>query len=355
MIYIVKRFSLGLVLVFACLILASCEKSSQQFVRESAFVMDTFVDIMVLYNDDSRGRLEGEHRAIAREAINATREMEQIFSMHIEGTDIWRINNAGGEFVEVSPHVVRLLEDSQYYFDLTGGRFDVTIGAVTALWDFDGMGDGTLPSHSEVAAVLHTVGTGFEIDGNRVRLNHPQAMLDLGAIAKGYAADYAADVLRAAGVPGIVNISGDSVMVGIRPDAEPWVVGITMPFAPVLSNIAVGYLEVFDSAVVSSGIDQRSFFRNNIFYHHILDVRTGFPVETNIVTVSIITPTGGVRGEGLTTAIFVLGAQAGLELVEALDDAEAIVLMEDMSVYTTSGVGSPAMNRPIVFRDTIWD
>jgi thiamine biosynthesis lipoprotein len=90
--------------------------------------------------------------------------------------------------------------------------------------------------------------------------------------------------------------------------------------------------------------------RGDIFYHHILDTRTGYPVESEITSVTIVSPSGGIRGEGLTTAVFVLGALAGLDLVESLPDADAIVLMNNGAILTTTGVGSPEMGRPIVFR-----
>jgi thiamine biosynthesis lipoprotein len=329
--------------VFICAVFLTACAQQDNSVSVGDFAMDTWMNVSVFYRG-SGSRQEEHHRAIAQEALEAIKEIDAIFSRYIEGSDIWRINNAGGEWVTVSDPVIKVLEYAEYFRQITNGGFDVTIGAVSVLWDFTTLDEhgrviGTIPLQGPLSAALTTVGHGVQIDGNRVRLNHPQAQLDMGAIAKGYAADVAADVLRAAGVAGIINAGGDVVLVGEKPDGTPWGVGIPMPFTiSLVDEIFLGVVYVGDASVVASGTDQRRFERGSRVYHHILDVNTGFSVDTPILMVSIISDSG-IMGEGLTTAMFVMGPQAGLALIESIEGVEVVMLMEaDGSWLYSSGV-----------------
>ena len=325
------------VLIMALLSVAACGALLPQEVHvatERAFVMDTLAEVQIFYLDTPSMQAREAHRELAAQAMDIIRQMDEILDKHREGSDIWRVNNAGGSPVEVSSYTVEVLERSVYLRVLTGGAFDITIGAVTDLWSFTGE-DATPPDGVLVAAALETVGTEIYISGNVVQLSHPDAKIDLGAVGKGFAADVAAEFLRGHGVAAIINMGGDIVTVGERPGGTPWRLGLQAPFADI-SQI-IGAVEVGQAGVASSGSYHRFFHHNGALYHHILNPATGFPVNNGIASVSAIAP-NGILAEGLSTAVFVLGVTDGLALIEALDDVYVVIILDDGTTLYSPGL-----------------
>ncbi|MCL2620043.1 MAG: FAD:protein FMN transferase [Defluviitaleaceae bacterium] len=328
-----KRIILTTTALIGLLFLTACggEDEVQQVV-EMDFAMDTLIEIRIFYMDDSRNRNEAPNRQLALEAIEYVRYLEGVFSRFVEGTDVWRLNHAGGEFVEVSPYLVDVLHYSLYFRELTGGRMDVTIGAVSDLWIFEAnpeLGiDVRVPTEEELAIALPSVGADIIIEGNRVRLGHPDTQLDLGGIAKGFIADRVAEFLRDAGVEhAIVNLGGDNVAIGGRPDGMPFGMGIPAPGTIGMVDGHIGVALVENASMAGSGIDQRSFELDGVLYHHILDVDTGMPVDTNKMSVFVIAESG-ILSEGLTTIVYTMGVEAGLTLVESIPNAHAILIVD---------------------------
>ncbi|MDR2166808.1 MAG: FAD:protein FMN transferase [Clostridiales bacterium] len=332
-----KRILLGIAIIIMVLGLTACGGVEPRSIMEYAWGMDTQGRVSIFYMGREGGRAEQEYRALAREALDFFVEMDLLFDRFNEQSDIWRINHAGGEYVEVSHHTIAVLQQALHFREMTGGRFDVTIGAVSDLWDFSFQAEPHIPAQADIDAALETVGADIIISGNRVRLGHPGTRIDLGGIAKGYAADYIADFLRGHNVAAIVNLWGDIVLVGERPDGYPWGVGVGHPFGPILDNTRF-VLEVREGSVVTSGLGARSFRHNGRLYHHIMDVSTGFPVDTDLYSVTVISP-NATLGEGLTTALYVLGPYYGMRLVEDMEDIYIVLQLEDDSVLTSPGVG----------------
>jgi thiamine biosynthesis lipoprotein len=266
-------------------------------------------------------------------AFDLCREYEGMFSRSLETSDVSRINRAGGEFTDVAPETIELLRKSAYYGELTGGVFDVTSGAVTELWDFKSES----PEPPEAAAIgraLDTVGfRQIEFSGDRVRLANPGARLDLGGVAKGYIADKIGDYLRDAGASGIIDLGGDILAVGAKPDGKPWSIGIKRPFS--LDIAAKVY--VMEKAIISSGVYERNFEYNGEFYHHIIDLKTGAPAKSGVSAVTIVSGEAAI-GDALGTAALCLGIDAGLSLIEGIDGAEAAFFADDGSIVLSSGM-----------------
>ena len=160
----------------------------------------------------------------------------------------------------------------------------------------------------------------------------------MGGIAKGYIADKMKDYLNEKGITsGMINLGGNVLTLGDKPDGSNYNIGIQKPFSD--DGTAIASVEVSDKTVVSSGVYERYFYVGDNFYHHILNPKTGYPYDNNLLGVTIICPKS-VDGDGLSTTCFALGLEDGMKLIESLDDTEAVFITDDYELHTTSGIGS---------------
>ena len=171
----------------------------------------------------------------------------------------------------------------------------------------------------------------IELKDNLLTWKHPGMGLDLGAIAKGYIADRMKDFLVSKGVKSaIINLGGNVLCIGESPEGRPFQVGIQKPFSERGESLLS--LEITDQSVVSSGIYERYFEKDGVLYHHILNPKTGYPYENDLLSVSIISDRS-VDGDGLSTTCFSLGLEKGMELIDSLEDVEAIFITKDETVH----------------------
>ena len=152
---------------------------------------------------------------------------EKLFSRTIEGSDIWRVNHANGQPVEVAPETAEMIAIALHYSELSNGKFDISVAPVSSLWDFKSETH-VVPDPALIAeGIAHVDYRQIKLSGNTVQLSDPKGALDLGAIAKGYIADKVAELLRSRNVTSaLINLGGNVVVVGSRPDGTPWRVGI---------------------------------------------------------------------------------------------------------------------------------
>jgi len=265
--------------------------------------MDTYCTIVIHGNADS-GLLD--------EAFELCAELEALLSITIESSDVWRINNAAGEPVSVDTRTIEVIKTGLTLGEISNGMFDITIGRLSRLWDFQGQGDGSsvslLPAPSEIEKSKATIDyTQVQIDGDTVRLKNQDAWIDLGAIAKGFIADRIVELLKEQGVSGaLIDLGGDVITIGNRPGGDPWRVALRKPFGS--ADEWIGIVEVSDAAVVSSGTYERQFEVDGITYHHILDPTTGKPVITDVAGATVIAE-DALIGEGLSTIAVLLGSE----------------------------------------------
>lgn len=269
---------------------------------------------------------------------------ENIFSKSIQGSDIYKINNANGASVEVSPETIELLSIALKYSQLTNGIVDPTIGIVSELWDFHKQDDThtsdnpnsphTPPSDTAISeAINHINYNSIQITGNSVTLLDHDAQIDLGFIAKGYIADKIKEHLVTKGVSNaIINLGGNVLTIGSKPDGPSYTIGIQEPFAQ--TGTAITTVSIKDKSVVTSGIYERYFYFGNELYHHILDTQTGYPVTTDLLGVSIISDSS-TEGDALSTACLALGYEKSLELINSLDNIDALFITTDGTIHTT--------------------
>lgn len=321
----VRAFLIMLTVLFAAACLQSCRSSEPSFSKTGIY-FDTVVTI-TLYGDDSR-LFDGCFELCA--------SYEKLFDRNRQDSDIARINanSRKGIYTEVDAETIALLEDALRYAVMTKGRFDITVGELTSLWDYNNQ---KVPDENTVRQCVSRIGYAqLLIEGNRVLLKNTDASLDVGGIAKGYIADKLKEYLQNAGVKrGMINLGGNILLLGDKPDHTAYHIGIQMPFAADGTTIAV--LSASDCAIVTSGVYERYFYEGDTLYHHILDTTTGYPVDNGLLSVTILAD-NATEADSLSTGVFALGLKEGKALVESLNQVEAVFVDKDGQVILTSGL-----------------
>lgn len=286
--------------------------------------LDTLIEIRIYDSTD---------RDLLHHCFDIIAEYEDKLSRTLEGTEIYRLNEEGS--VEMSDDVLALLQVGLYYSELSAGAFDITVEPISSQWDFKAEVP-KLPDEGVLTeAVKHVDYTKLSVDGNQVTLADPQSGVDLGAIAKGYVADRVKEYLVSEGVgSAIINLGGNILCVGKKPDGSAFNVGLQYPFRARDEVIAVVAIDGF--SVVTSGVDQRNFTIDDVFYHHILNPDTGYPYENGLLSVTIISE-NSVDGDALSTTCFALGLEKGIELIDSIDGIYAAFITEDYEVHYSEG------------------
>ena len=266
-------------------------------------------------------------------------EIEKKMSAKADYSEVIGINQMAGQgFSKVSPDTFFVIEKGLYYAKLSEGKFDITVGPLVELWGI-GTDHARLPGSEEIREVLPLVDfTKVEIneEDRSVFLKQPGMAIDLGGIAKGYAADEAAKVLRQNGITqGTINLGGNILVLGTKPDGSLWRIGIQNPFFKTRGSI-MATVEVKDKTLVTSGPYERYFEEDGKIYHHILDTESGYPVDNELMSVTIIADSS-IDADALSTAVFAMGLKRGMSFVEKLDNVDAIFITKDYKVYVTSG------------------
>ena len=264
--------------------------------------------------------------------------VEERLSVWKPGSDVERINAAAGKApVVVSPDTIDVLQLAIEAGDRTGGKFDVTFGALSGLWKFDHDQDNSLPEPAAIAERLPLIDyQQLVIDraGRTAFLRRAGMRLHLGGIGKGHAIDRAARILRANGFDDfMIQAGGDLYVAGRRGD-RPWRVAIRDPRGPADHLIAA--LDLTDGTFSTSGDYERFFIHNGTRYHHILDPDSGQPAR-GLRSVTVISERA-VDADTLSTGIFVMGAQKGMALVERLPEIEAVVVTDRNEMLVSSGL-----------------
>ncbi len=328
-----------LLCTFLCLnLLQGC--GTQTEISKSGFYFDTIIQIQLYGTNDE---------TYIKECFKLAEKYENLFSNTIEDSDISRINENAGKFVTVDPETVALIEKGIAYGELSMGKFDITIGKLSELWNFSEIAKNTedsenevdastLPAEEEILTLLpHVDYNHIVIQDNQVKLTDPDSKIDLGGIAKGYIADKMKEYLTEAGITsGFINLGGNVLTIGKKANGNGYNIGIQRPFSQTGESIVS--VQVKDMSVVSSGVYERYYRIAGKLYHHILDIETGYPYENDLYEVTIISKES-VDGDALSTTCFALGLEKGMELIESLPDTEAIFITSDEEIYTTSGVG----------------
>jgi thiamine biosynthesis lipoprotein len=277
--------------------------------------------------------------AIFDEAFKEFDRVDRLMTTWLADSEVSQINAAAGngKGVRISDELVFVLQAAAAASKLTGGAFDITVGAFAGVWKFDQDKDGSLPDDTTVKARRKLVNwrdVVVDARAKTARLRRKGQKITLGGIAKGYAVDRATAILRQRGLADfVVQAGGDMYVSGRRGDRR-WRVGIRDPRGGRSDFFAMA--EVEDMTFSTSGDYERFIVEDGQRYHHILDPRTGYPASRcRSVTVMA---RDALTAEGLTKGIFILGPDKGMALVEKLPDVEAVIVDDKNQVHVSTGL-----------------
>ncbi len=302
--------------------------------------MDTFCTITVVSPSKEK----------ARRAVNTgfaeIKKLETLLNYFSDESEISMINKAAGIHpVKVSQETLEIIQKMVDIAKLTNGVFDATIAPVIKHWKFSKHHSASsVPSGNVIENALKSVDYKKIIihhETSEIYLKEKGMELDLGGIAKGYAADKAVDAIKSEGIKAVlVAIAGDIKGFGLNTSGNPWKVGIQNPRPepglekPWEDIFATLYL--LDSAISTSGDYQRFFIKNGKRFHHILDPETGFPADSGLISVSVIAPEGYLS-DSLSTAVFIIGAEKGIKLLESMG-LDGVLVDTDKKILLTKNL-----------------
>lgn len=351
-----KKIHCLILLLTACI--TGCSKNrSQMPVSRTGFAFDTVVTITVY---------DGKKTDALDHCMELCEQYESLFSATQEGSEVWDINHAGGEKTAVSYETASLIQSALYYCDKSQGMLDLTLRPVAEEWDIAGQmkqqdasadHEYYIPSDQTLSALLDHVnyrnvlitnadGTvvGYrdelsEDDSYYITLTDAHSAIDLGFIAKGYIADRLKAYLLSQGVEsGIISLGGNVLLIGSKPDGSSFTVGIQKPFGAVSEVLTT--IQENDISVVSSGCYERYFTidgtkKDRTIYHHIFDAATGYPVQNDLLGVTILSDSS-MEGDALSTYCYLLGLEKGLAYIRSLEGIDALFVTKDYEIIPSS-------------------
>lgn len=318
-----------ILVLFAILSVFTLHDNKNKTISKTGFYFDTVITITV-YNGNEK---------LLDNCFEICEKYENLFSSTIPDSDISKINNNSkqGIATTVSDETLELINYGLKYCQMSEGAFDITIGRLTSMWNFTDNPEGILPSSQDIKNAIYSIDyKKVLIKDNDVILTNPDSSIDTGGIAKGYIADKLKEYLTKNGVKsGIINLGGNVLLIGSKPDNSNYNIGVQRPFGNEGDSIVI--INDRDISIVTSGIYERYFYKDNTVYHHILDTKTGYPIKNNLYSITVISDKS-VDGDAISTCAFALGFDAGREFIESLENVEAIFIDNNENIFVTSGL-----------------
>nr|WP_242855754.1 FAD:protein FMN transferase [Ruminiclostridium josui] len=328
-----NRILIFLFFLIASFYLNGCSKSneSNNYVEKESFQMGTIIS-QKIYGSNAESS--------ANKIIKRLNSIEENMSLNINTSTLSWINTNSGEsqVFHVNDDIYNVLSAAKHFSELSQGAFDITVGPLVKEWGVF-TDDPHVPTQSRINELLKLVNyksIEFDPEKKTFRLPIKGQMIDFGAIAKGYAADEAVKICRKDGIKSAyINLGGNVYVVGNKPDNTPWKIGIQNPRAA--DGKYIGILRISDKTVVTSGDYERFFVKNGVRYHHIIDPRTGWPSNSDLISSTIVTDSS-ISADALSTATFVMGLNKSKELLKKLHGVDAIFITKDKKVYITENL-----------------
>jgi thiamine biosynthesis lipoprotein len=316
-----KAISVCLLAALAVVLVPACGFMGDKLQKKTRFLMDTYVTIQV------PGGVK--EIALIDKAMDRMEEIDKKFSMNEPGSILYEFNNKGTAVAD--PEIIKIMKRAVRVSELSGGKFDVTVYPLMKLWGF--YDEKKKPSKQEIREVLKTVGYKFLIikDGKMTSAKKG-VQVDIGGIAKLYAVEEGANVLKKAGIKSaLIDAGGDIYAIG-KYKGKDWKVGIRNP----RGDGVIGALDVSDMVVTSSGDYERYFEQDGVRYHHLMDPATGYPARgLSSVTIMCSDPE---TADGLSAAVFIMGMEKGFALAKKIGTFEAMAVTEDQKIFYSEGL-----------------
>lgn len=324
-----KKIILSIVLVILIIgaMFSNRLNKEEKSIHQTYFYLGTIIDI-TLFGTDDTSDLEPITQLINR--------YDLMFDRHTETSDIYRLNES--KSLEVNPETYEVIETSLFYSNLSNGKFDITINPIVDLWQI-GTESAGIPSQEAIDHALETVSyQNIELKDNyEVTLNN-NTSIDLGAIAKGFIADKIVETLKEEGIErALINLGGNVFALGQPTDAAAWRIGIKNPKLDQSSVLLA--LSLTDKSVVTSGITERYFLEDDVLYHHIFDPATGYPLNNDILSITVVTDTS-LQGDALSTSLYALGIDQAFETIQTLDNVSIIIVTKNNEIMASKDIYS---------------
>jgi FAD:protein FMN transferase len=322
---ILKLFIGMIVITF---FLSSCSQHNLTKTTVTEEIMDTYVTITIYSDADSE-----EVLSAITEAFSEMRRIEDLFSIYKEGTLAYNLNEKGSIETE-DIEFKQIIEESKTYYYITEGAFDITVQAVIDTYSKSFSEKGEPPRSCDIDEALRKVSSSFiEIDDKGVNLLKERVKVTFGGVAKGYAIDRALAVLEDNGITNaLVNAGGDMKAIGLKKGKEKWTIALHNPDNP---TDFIASFSISDKSIATSGNYERYFDPTKKF-HHIVNPKTGYSAQ-GLISSTIITEKA-MDADALATAVFVLGPDKGLSLIEKIKDVEGMIITEDREIIKSSGM-----------------
>lgn len=323
------------ILILLLVLITSCSQNNERNIKgikisKSDFMIDTYITITLYGTEDE---------TILDMLFTRIKELENILSVHVETSDLYKIKeNAGTYYTKVSGETMEVIEKAIYYSKISDGLFDVTSGPLIELFH-EAMTNEKIPSQKRISNSLKFIDyKKIIIDKERkeIMLEDDKMSIDLGAIAKGYIGDKITNEIKKIGIESaIINLGGNVILIGSKPDGEDFDIGIQEPDEA--TGNPLGVISASDMSIVTSGDYERFFIQDGVRYHHILNPFTGFPSNNNLRAVSVVSKKS-FDGDALSTTLFLLGLEKGLEMVNDIDDVDAIFITKEKEIYLSTNI-----------------
>lgn len=315
------------IFIFILVFSAGCYEPVKE-IKQSRIVMNTFCEITCYEKN-----VQQADKAIDA-AFGEIERLEKLFSKFDENSEVSKINkNAGIQNVEAGHEVLRLIQDSIYYSEISEGNFDITIGPLMEIWGFVRK-TYTIPDKKLIQETLRHIGYKnifISMQDSTIHFRDSLVKIDLGGIAKGFAVDRAKDVLVSKGIDSaLINLAGNMYALGRPPGKNSWYIGIQDPRD---KNKIIKKVKLKNQAISTSGDYERFFEIDGKRYSHIINPITGEPAR-GIISVTVITDSAE-EADALSTAIFVMGEEKGMELAKSLKNLQVFMVKENGKVLNS--------------------
>lgn len=324
-----KKIIFFSILLISLSLLTACNNTQKKLpqAEDNAFLMDTLIQ-MKAYGKNSE--------TAVKESMKRIKRIENLMSKTIKTSDIYQLNTNPNQKLQVEQETMTVLKTAKKYAELTKGDFEPTVGALVELWGI-GTEQAAVPKENEIKKSLSNSGYHYlKLEKNLAEITKNGVKLDLGGIVKGYAAEEVRKIVEKLDVKhAFVNLGGNVLVIGDKPDGSPWKIGIQDPRAGRGNVMAV--IDAVDLTIVTSGNYERYFRENGKIYHHIIDPKTGYPADNNLLSVSIISE-NSFAADALSTAVYVMGLKRGMEFIEEMELVEVMFITKNLDVYISSGL-----------------